>query len=281
MAQPTHTLRASALVLALIAQGAHAGLTVTSMSQTASATAAAQYYFQSHSQSPTCCADTVAVGPRPLTNVATSPTGQIGTLDQSISARQEFAGVIAESQSQGHMALLDDGLLMTSNGSVRHVFPTGLDEGFSTNYLLESKSAGGEDSAMASVVQTAGFRLDQDTQVLVDWSYKAKSPTAYGFGILGAAQGFYISKGNQTYIMRSNLAGTSSSLMLDLTAGDYTIEFTTLAGATIGTPGAVASDWQNIASIRAVPEASTWAMMGLGLAAMGWVARRRRTTAQA
>jgi PEP-CTERM motif len=281
MAQHTHALRASALMLALIAQGAHAGLTVTSMSQTASATAAARYYFQSHSQSQNCCADTVAVGPSPLTKVATSPTGQIGTLDQSTSARQEFAGVIAESQSQGHMTLLDDGLLMTSNGSVRHVFPTGLDKGFSTNYTLESKSAGGEDSAMASVIQTAGFRLDQDTQVLVDWSYKAQSPNAYGFGILGAAQGFTITNTQGFGVMRTNLAGTSSSLLLDLTAGDYVFQFTTPVGATIGTPGVRTTDWQNIASIRAVPEASTWAMMGLGLTAMGWVARRRSTAAQA
>jgi len=287
MAQHTHALRASALMLALIAQGAHAGLTVTSMSQTASATASAQHSYTTVTPGPTCCASTQMVGPIDQQS-DTSPAGALGTLTQQTSARAEAEGIIAESQSRGRMELLENGVVMSSSGSVRHVFPTAVDvgRGGSANtpsspsndaQLFAFSVANNTRSAMSSVGQTVGFNLGQTTQLQIDWDYSDAVSSYYT-----APQGIAIYDSNQKLVFsRIQATGKAPSSLIELAAGDYKFLFNAFNGVTQASTGEAKLDWYASASIRAVPETSTWAMMGLGLAAVATVARRRRVSARA
>ena len=287
MFKQTSPLRASALMLALVAQGAHAGLTVTSMSQTASATASAQHSYTTVTPGPTCCASTTMVGPIDKQTDA-SPVGALGTLDQQTSARAAAEGIVVEAQSKGHMELLQNGVSMSSSGSLRDVFPTSVDVGRGGSASTPSSPsndaqlyafsvANNTRSAMSSVGQTVGFKLDQSTQLQIDWDY-SDAVSSY----FTAPQGISIYDANQKLVFsRIQATGKTPSSLIELAAGDYKLLFNAFNGVTKYTTGEAKLDWYASASIRAVPEASTWALMGLGLAAVTTVARRRGHAANA
>jgi hypothetical protein len=287
MANHALKAQATALVLALAAHSAHAGLTVTSMSQTASAKASAQHSYTTVTPGPTCCASTQMVGPIDQQS-DTSPAGALGTLTQQTSAGAEAEGIIAESQSRGRMELLDNGVVMSSSGSVRHMFPTAVDvgRGGSANspsspsndaQLFAFSVANNTRSAVSSVGQKVDFSLSEKTQLQIDWDYSKDVASYYS-----AAQGIAIYDTNQQLVFSNIQAyGYQPSSLIELAAGDYKLWFNAYNGVTQSFTGEAKLDWYASASIRAVPEASTWAMMGLGLAAMGWVACRRGTTVQA
>jgi PEP-CTERM motif len=288
MAQHTHALRASALMLALIAQGAHAGLTVTSMSQTASATAAAQHSYTVVSPGPTCCGSSWLVGPVDEKK-DTSPVGALGTLNQQVSARAEGEGMIAEAQSQGRMELVANGITMSSSGSVRHVFPDAVDVGPGAGWAIPKTTPSSDGklgefmfgnntrNAVSRVQQNVAFNLSENTQVQIEWN-RSKEGASY----FSDFQGFNIVDANKMTVL-SDFAvfRNGPSYLIELAAGNYTFQLFAYDGVTQNITGEAKLDWYSSASIRAVPEASTWAMMGLGLAGMGWVARRRSSSTAA
>jgi hypothetical protein len=287
MANHALKAQATALVLALAAHSAHAGLTVTSMSQTASATAAAQHSYTVVSPGPTCCGTSRLVGPVDEKK-DTSPVGALGTLNQQVSARAEGEGMIAEAQSQGRMELVTNGITMSSSGSVRHVFPDAVDVGPGAGWAIPTTKPSSDGklgeimfgnntrNAISRVQQNVAFNLSENTQVQIDWDHSKE-----GASYFSDFQGFNILDANQMTVL-SDFAGfrNGPSYLIELAAGNYTFQLLAFNGVTQNITGEAKLDWYSSASIRAVPEASTWAMMGLGLAAMGWVARRRRTTAQ-
>jgi hypothetical protein len=287
MSKNTVPLCASALMLALLAQGAHAGLTVTSMSQTASATASAQHSYTTVTPGPSCCASTNMVGPIDKQTDA-SPAGALGLLDQQTSARAAAEGIIVEAQSKGHMELLQNGVSMSSSGSLRDVFPTSVDvgRGGSANtpsspsndaQLFAFSAANNTRSAMSGVGQTVGFNLSQTTQLQIDWDY-SDAVSSY----FTAPQGISIYDANQKLVFsRIQATGKTPSSLIELAAGDYKFLFNAFNGVTQASTGEAKLDWYASASIRAVPEASTSAMMALGMAALGLMARRRSNAAHA
>jgi PEP-CTERM motif len=289
MASHAFKTPAAALVLALAAHGAHAEMAITSMGQTASATASAQHSWRANTQSLNCCADFSIKGPAPTINKDASAPGVIGNLDQQASAHAEFEGIVADSHTQAHMSLMDDGVQMSSGGTVRHVFPAGVDLGpkslsSTTDLDMEVDAIYGNRRADSVVSQKIGFKLDQDTQIRVDWSYFDSDPTPRSNRSFAAQQGYanvILSDANDHWSLNKVMQTEQGSFaILNLAAGDYTLSFTSFGGVTQATAGEKSLTWQALASIRAVPEASTWAMMGLGLAALS-LAARRRTGAQA
>lgn len=284
---PNHALKnqAAALALALAAHSAHAGLTITSMGQTASATASAEH---SYTPSPGWV-ESRLVGPVDK-KTDTSPTGALGTLTQQASAHAEGEGIIADANAQGRMDLVDNGITMSSSGSVRHVFPASVDVGpgagaaiptttpSNDGKLSNFDAAGGTKRAMSSVVQNVSFHLSEGTQVQVDWSYTGTDPNfSYSkpdYWLLDAAR-------TQVFGGRSLNSQSNPSALYDLPAGDYIFWVNDFTGVSRYTPGESTLSWQATASIRAVPEVSTLAMMGLGLAALSVVARRHGAAAQA
>jgi hypothetical protein len=286
MANRALRAQATTLVLALAAHSAHAGLTITSMSQTASATASAQHSYTTVTPGPTCCASTNMVGPIDK-QTDTSPAGALGTLDQQTSARAAAEGIAVEAQSKGHMELLQNGVSMSSSGSLRDVFPTYVDVGRGGSAsspsspsndaeLLHFSAYTNTRSAMSSVGQTVGFNLSESTQLQIDWDYSKDVSSYYT-----AAQGFAIYDANQKLVFSNiQVSGGRPSSLIELAAGDYKLWFNAYNGVTQATTGEAKLDWYATASISAVPESTTWAMMALGMAAVGLVARRR-TAAQA
>jgi hypothetical protein len=290
MANRAFKTQATALVLALAAHGAHAEIAITSMSQTASATASAQHSWRANTQSLNCCADFSIKGPAPTINKDASAPGVIGNLDQQASAHAEFEGIVADSHTQAHMSLMDGGVQMSSGGTVRHVFPAGVDLGpkslsSTTDLDMEVDALYGNRRADSVVSQKTGFKLDQDTQIRVDWSYFDTDPTPRESRSAAAQQGYanvILSDANDHWSLNKVMQTEQGSFaIINLAAGDYTLSFTSFGGVTQATAGEKSLTWQALASIRAVPEASTWAMMGLGLAALSLVARRRSAAAQA
>jgi len=287
MANHAFKTQAAALVLAVAAHGAHAGLTVTSMGQTASATASAQHSYTTVTPGPTCCASTNMVGPIDKQTDA-SPVGALGPLDQQTSARAAAEGIIVEAQSKGHMELLQNGVSMSSSGSLRDVFPTSVDvgRGGSANtpsspsndaQLFAFSAANNTRSAMSGVGQTVGFNLSQTTQLQIDWDY-SDAVSSY----FTAPQGISIYDANQKLVFsRIQATGKTPSSLIELAAGDYKFLFNAFNGVTQASTGEAKLDWYASASIRAVPEASTSAMMALGMAALGLMARRRSNAAHA
>jgi hypothetical protein len=288
MANHALKAQATALVLALAAHSAHAGLTVTSMSQTASATASAQHSYTVVTPGPTCCDRSWLVGPVDE-QTDNSPTGVLGTLNQKTSARAEAEGMIAEAQSQGRMELLNDGVTMTSSGSVRHVFPNAVDVGPGAGAAVPSTTPSNDGKLQAimygnytrnvisRVGQNVGFNLSESTQIQIDWDYSKDVASYYS-----AAQGIAIYDASKKLVFSSiQASGYRPSSLVELAAGDYQFGFLAYNGVTQSFTGEAKLDWYASASIRAVPEASTWSMMGLGLAAMGWVARRRSAAVHA
>jgi hypothetical protein len=138
---------------------------------------------------------------------------------------------------------------------------------------------------MSSVGQKTGFSLDQGTQIRLDWSYADNDPTPLGSRSFSAQQGFAsvaIYDASQNLVLSRVMQTEKNAFALvDLAAGAYTLSFTSFGAVTQATAGDKALAWQASASIRAVPEASTWALMGLGLAAVATVARRRSVSARA
>ena len=66
-----------------------------------------------------------------------------------------------------------------------------------------------------------------------------------------------------------------SSLPLDQTVPGYTVSSGTISGVSkLVLPGGAFYDNVNV-GISTVPEPSTWALLGVGLAALGWFHRRR------
>ena len=125
--------------------------------------------------------------------------------------------------------------------------------------------------------QNVGSSLSENTQLQVDWGYSEGVASLYT-----AAQGIDIRDANGKLVFLSIQAvGYRPSSLIELAAGDYQFGIGTYNGVTRYFTGETKLDWSATASIRAVPETSSWAMMGLGLAGVAMVARRRSAAAQA
>ena len=89
---------------------------------------------------------------------------------------------------------------------------------------------------------------------------------------LGSGQSFSLS--NMTLSLSGTGAPGSYAVFTNFT-GTNTLSGVTFNGLPTGATATLSTD--GVITISAVPEPSTWALLGLGAAGLGFVAQRRRT----
>jgi PEP-CTERM motif len=128
---------------------------------------------------------------------------------------------------------------------------------------------------------TVVFSLDRDTELLISLDSTTEADLSQAFGVtamrdtrsaMTRADNYFTLKGNG-FDKSFSYPGSTT---LTLSAGQYQLDadFSSFVGDPVGR-GSVS--WMGQFSIKAVPEPSTVAFMGLGLMAIGLVARQHRS----
>jgi hypothetical protein len=286
------TLRASLafLALACAATASHAGLSVTSMDQTVSAQAAAQHTYSrlvypDVCYYPPCAPERLETSALMGNTDAHSDTGSAtdlsAPLDQHTSAHASYNGIVADSTSVANMAQQNDGLTLTSSGSIYHLFPTSVDTGVSYNGEANGWDVGlGQATAfnpniISTSLQSATLHIDQTTQILLDWQIQPADMKLVGYPMYSLGKlGLSITDSSGQMVASSNGAGTGSGAVT-LDAGDYALTMVTGLGQNLSRAGELNLSWSASASVRAVPEASTFSYLAMGLMGIAALARRR------
>lgn len=181
-----------------------------------------------------------------------SAPGDLGPLNMNITASASFQGVSVTSTASLQSSLLPDEIRVNTSEQLQAI-----------NYVGANSNQ--VNSARANI--SVSFRLSSATDVLVEQTMSldngASLLSGNGWSLTGPAG-----------VIRSGKDVIGSEI-LSLAAGDYTMTAIGAVGRFSDGPFTTASLTSSIV-VRAVPEASTWAMMGLGLVGMALGARRRR-----
>lgn len=225
--------------------------------------AAAQFDYQSQSRRVDATAQSYLTTLVPPTSPGGSPTYQsngvtvvdsavseaqdFGTFDRTVSATATYAASTSTVNAALQSSLGLDGVRMSMSYSIERV-------GFNSDSTLRSNSA-----SFNSSIQ---FRMNDTTTVA--WAIDGQQPgPAYTIKLTDLSTGSI-----------SNLAGTGAATM-SLMPGDYTLDVWLNESVFLNSNETLRVG-ASAFSFLAVPEASTWAMMCLGLVGVGAWTRRRR-----
>lgn len=184
---------------------------------------------------------------------ASTAAADFGVFDRTVSVTASYAGATVTSTSFMHSELLPNEIRMTSTAEL-----------FAANRMGNMEYY--RDSASADMTIT--FRLASATDVALDRTQSLSYTDGNTSGLMNISP---IQLTGPDGITQTYFTGSQT---LSLAAGDYTLVAAALLGR--ANPGGSGSGiLTSSLVIRAVPEASTWWMMGLGLPALLAVSRRR------
>jgi hypothetical protein len=200
-----------------------------------------------------------------------SAPGDMGPLVQTTSAQSSYKNISARANIESTTTLGQDAISVNAQGSATHTGPNYSNQ--MGGPVVSSYQSGGP-YARSVTSDSVTFQLDQPTQVEVSWAFKrngAPSLIQFTSVSLWSANAFNLTSEDSTVGRIAEYSGIHS-----LAAGVYHFNVTAGHGVTSFNGITESADWSVSAMVRAVPEASTWSYMLLGLLGTGWAARRQR-----